>query len=730
MSIINKEQKRIGLFVKKTDSNFTNGCVQQAVFIKELFTNLGFVCEYVTIQPDFRIFPDIQDPIKLINKHTNIKHFSLFLFISLHLNTIEETQIEVWKSIKSNDIKCVNLICGNLFVLHQEEFVFGHHDIMKNQIGVENMYDEYWVLEMYPFLVDYIKLYTGSPVHLVPYVWNNTVLKMYMKKNNIDLDLDYHKVNRNKLNIVIFEPNMSIHKSSLVPLLIAENYYKKYDKILNKVYVFSGKKILTETHNQHFVSSLSIFKNNKLEAYDRVIMPEAFKIIRENNNYINVVVSHNILNNLNFLHLELLSLNIPIIHNCEPFKENNLFYTDTNMSDAIGLLETVRNDFFITETYRNNSNKIIAKYHPHAFDRTELYKAHTQRLSKIFVNKDDENRDTLGNVYTLVETFIKVSDFVSKKTRIENSLFYNDTGIVILILDRTELILLKATLNNFVTFFNELRVEIVFNKMKIEENIIAEVVASIQKPDFVIDLLPISDDNESFESNEYMACVYSNFEKCMFVSPGVVLETTPQSLIDTFLLPVNNSVSFFQSFARFNTLSDLDQKIHNVMTQTLNLDEVSTPMNEDALINSSKILFLNKNDVTCMKVLGTMCELYKVNKHLVNNVNMLDIVCRLNFINDRSRLKNEIVVYGDYIESFKGYGLAILLDETFKIAVINKLVDYKIAKKPVMVNISKYKTKMTLSSEGYIVFSGTAPAQKTNISITEMLAKNFHSNHI
>jgi hypothetical protein len=65
------------------------------------------------------------------------------------------------------------------------------------------------------------------------------------------------------------------------------------------------------------------------------------------------------------------------------------------------------------------------------------------------------------------------------------------------------------------------------------------------------------------------------------------------------------------------------------------------------------------------------------------------------------------------------------LNETFKIVVINKLVDYKIAKKPVMVNISKYTTKMTLSNEGYIVFTGTAPAQKTNISITEILKKNF-----
>jgi hypothetical protein len=722
---INKEQKRIGLFVKKTDSNFTNGCVQQAVFIKELLTSLGFVCEFVTIQPEFRIFPDIQEPIKLINKHTNIEHFSLFLFISLHLNTIEETQIDVWKLIKSKDIKCVNLICGNLFVLHQEEFVFGHHDIMKNHIGVENMYDEYWVLEMYPFLVDYIKLYTGSPVHLVPYVWNDTILKKYMKKNNLDLDLDYHLVNRNKLNIVIFEPNMSTHKSSLVPLLIAENYYKKYGKLLNKVYVFSGKKILTEQHNQNFVSSLSISKNNKLEAYDRVIMPEAFKIIRESNHYINVVVSHNILNNLNFLHLELLSLNIPIIHNCEPFKENNLFYTDSHMSDAIGLLETVRNDFFITENYRNNSNKIRSKYHPHAFDRKELYKAHIQRLSKIFVDKDDENRDTLGNVYSLVETFIKVSDFISKKKRVENSLFYNDTGIIIFVLDQTEVLLLATTLNNFVNFSNELRVEIVFNKLNIEKNVIAEVVANIQKHDFVIDLLPISDDNESLESNEYMACVYSNFEKCMFVRPGVVLETTPQSLIDSFISPENNSVSFFQSFTRLGSATELDKKIHNVMTKTLKLNEFNIPINEDTLINSSKILFLDKSDVTCMKVLGTMCELYKINKHLVNNVNMLDIVCRLNYNNDISKLKNEMVVYGDYIGSFKGYGLAISLNETFKIVVINKLVDYKIAKKPVMVNISKYTTKMTLSNEGYIVFSGTAPAQKTNVSITEILTKNF-----
>ena len=45
-----------------------------------------------------------------------------------------------------------------------------------------------------------------------------------------------------------------------------------------------------------------------------------------------VVLSGNIRNNLNFIHLECMYLQIPIIHNCLPYQDNGLYYCDNDIT--------------------------------------------------------------------------------------------------------------------------------------------------------------------------------------------------------------------------------------------------------------------------------------------------------------------------------------------------------------------------------------------------------------
>tara|TARA_B100000405_G_scaffold286834_1_gene234427 strand:+ start:88 stop:558 length:471 start_codon:yes stop_codon:yes gene_type:complete len=120
---------------------------------------------------------------------------------------------------------------------------------------------------------------------------------------------------------------------------MAEKFFQLNPDKLNKVYIFC--KELSRMRNNGFYEKLDIVKKGKIEFHCRMIMPETLQAIQNSNPFKNVVLSHTHLNNLNFLHLEILYMGVPIVHNCEPFQ--NGFYFDTyNMDCGIDLLEKAR----------------------------------------------------------------------------------------------------------------------------------------------------------------------------------------------------------------------------------------------------------------------------------------------------------------------------------------------------------------------------------------------------
>ena len=709
---------KIGLVIRNPQSVFTNGCVQQAVFLKQLIISLGFPCDYIGVEESFQTFPITNEPIKIIKKNTKLSNYKLFIFVSLHLNPQHDK--DIISNIIAHNIKCVNLVCGNLYILHHEEFVFNKHNILYAH-DTNTIYDEYWVLEMYPFITDYITLLTGKPAFLLPYIWNDTIINLHIKSLNISTD--YHEVSRNKINILIYEPNMSIHKTSFIPLLIAENYQKKYGDNLNKVFVFCGNKVLKES-NHEFVQKLEIYKTQKLEAYDRMIMPNTIALIKENNNYINVVISHNIMNNLNFLHLEMLTIDIPIIHNCEPFKNNQLYYDDYSSSKAMDLVEWVRTDFYLNSDYRTNAYNIKHKYHPHTYERQEVYKAHIERITNVYVR--DEKTIALGITLPLVENIVRMINVIYKQPSFDNALFYAGKGITILLSNSNEYDNLKTTLINLKNINNTLPVEIVYNDLitstnEIKNNIINELILP-----YKISVLNLVDNDVKMinEPNIYMGIVFSNFEKGLILKPGTrFLEKNPPSkLIDTYLSEENNSLMYYPSYEKISYLDDLDKNIHENICKDLKLEPLKK---HNMYINCSDVIYYNKRDVNCLKILGTMCELIKLNKHVSLNVNLIDIVCRLHYGNNNSKLIKQCNIYGYMENVFNGLGFFYSNPENKEIDVCISQCPFPSDTKPlIMIDCVEHYLKIKIDNENYIKFSGKFPAKKVPKKITSFLSRN------
>lgn len=379
---------KVGLLIKKPENIFSNGCIQQAYFLLKIIQNSGHQCDFMAIEPDYKNFDVVNIPILTINEYFDFSSYDILILSSLIL--LSSTNNTMVEHIKKFNLKIVNIICGNLYILHQEEFVFGHHNIIKNYL--ENYINEQWILEMYDYSKDYVQMITKTQSKITPYVWNIDFIDKYIKNNYL---LKTINDNNEKINLLIFEPNMSIHKNALIPLLIAEEYYNKYNNI-NKVYIFCGDKVISNQNNS-LINNLKLYKDKRIECYGRIVMPYIIDVIMKNNKYMNIVLSYTLMNNLNFLHLEMFHLGIPIIHNCEPFKNNNLYYHDNNLYDAVELIENTRLNFNKLQ-YKENCKKIIDKYSYDNIDRINQYKLHIQEIINQ-LNSDKSNKTESKLIY-------------------------------------------------------------------------------------------------------------------------------------------------------------------------------------------------------------------------------------------------------------------------------------------------------------------------------------------
>lgn len=371
--------KPIGILLKKPENTFSNGCIQQVLFLKKIFTNAGFNVLLLSVEPDYISFELTGDDIIFTNDTYNFSKFHCIVLGSLVLKG--ESNQPYIRNLVSFNVPIINLICGNLFILHQEEFVFNTHNIISNYI--QPYISENWVMEMYDYAIDYVKLLSSKPSKIVPYTWDTDIIKTYIDTNNI---LKNAQRNHSKINLLLFEPNMSVHKNALIPLLICDEYNKKFPNKLNKVYTFCSDTVI-KNMDSTFINNLSIINENKLETYGRIIMPYIVNLIEKNNEYINVVVSYNVLNRLNFLHLEMFYMGIPIVHNCSPFEKNGYYFQDYQLLKAVELIEKARVNFNKDKYIETCKTEILQNFSPANEKRVNDYR---ELLISIGNNRSDD----------------------------------------------------------------------------------------------------------------------------------------------------------------------------------------------------------------------------------------------------------------------------------------------------------------------------------------------------
>lgn len=286
----------------------------------------------------------------------------LNILIVAGYNITEEQCIK----LKKNKCKLVYYSCGSEYFFDMEIVLFDKKGIDR-LLGYIN-FDEIWVLpHHYETNKFYFEILYKKPVKLLPFIWSSFFIDGIIKKYETKIKFNY-KPNNIK-NISIFEPNIDIVKYAMYPILICDKVYNENKSIINHLYVTNTDGIRNNKLFIDIMKRLNIVKEGVTTFEDRYIAPYFL------GNYTDVVVTHQVYNSLNYLYLDVLYLNYPLVHNAHMIKDAGYYYDGFNVEMGkekllFALMEHDKN----REEYEEKSKIILDSFLPTNEQNLKVYK--------------------------------------------------------------------------------------------------------------------------------------------------------------------------------------------------------------------------------------------------------------------------------------------------------------------------------------------------------------------
>lgn len=332
--------------IQKTSDQkiWCNGINQHAFFLIDLF-KLSKNKYKVSI---FNIYD-----ISLCYEGYNIEKFlPNGLNVDIMINIAGLLSINQLDLCRKNGIKTVMYKCGNDYMIDIENTLF--KDYQSNLNFDRHKFDECWyVPQNHECNEWYYKIIFEEKSFPVPFIWTPKFLE-----KEYELLKNHTKTYSNK-NIAIMEPNFSVYKYCMYPILITEQEYKK-DKnkeCINHVYVFNSDQLKNKNIFSSKIKKLKLFEDKKITFERRLKTPAVLC------KHADIVISHQLLNNLNYLYLDVAYLGYPIIHNAKLCKNIGYYYNDFDVKEGANILEDViKNHDDNKQEYLQHNRREINKY--------------------------------------------------------------------------------------------------------------------------------------------------------------------------------------------------------------------------------------------------------------------------------------------------------------------------------------------------------------------------------
>lgn len=159
--------------------------------------------------------------------------------------------------------------------------------------------------------------------------------------------------------IGVFEPNVNSIKTFHIPLFSAEEAYRKQPDRIASVLLFNAIHLRDNNHALSIRDALDLGRDKKLFFESRHPVPHVM------GKHIDLVVTHQWENNLNYLYWDILYLGWPLIHNSDAIRDAGYHYEDFNpASGGDAILAAIEGHDANIDDHRRRAADVLWRFNP------------------------------------------------------------------------------------------------------------------------------------------------------------------------------------------------------------------------------------------------------------------------------------------------------------------------------------------------------------------------------
>jgi hypothetical protein len=319
---------RIGISVLSHHGQniWQNGLGQNVIFLAELFQRLASVQSVLLIDVgDQGVMPPQVDlasrNIRLLSAHEATDEVDVIIEMGGALDA-------QWLDLmRARGKKVVFYCCGQPYVALVEPAIFGKPTYASRP----DRYDEVWYLPKDKAFAPMMRVLHRCDTHEVPFIWHPQFVKRRMQEvEALGLHYGYEvptakdsrtaKAARVGLRVAIFEPNISVVKTSSIPMLVCDEAYRADRTAVAMMHVLNTLHLKDHPTMLHLANSLDLVREHKATFHGR------HDIVGFMVQHADSIVSHQWQNEQNYSYLDALYGDYPLIHNSPWLKEAGYYY--------------------------------------------------------------------------------------------------------------------------------------------------------------------------------------------------------------------------------------------------------------------------------------------------------------------------------------------------------------------------------------------------------------------
>ena len=266
--------------------------------------------------------------------------------------------------------KVIWFAIGSAFVSLVEPIIFDKPGFLSRP----ERCDEIWLLPQHMQFAPMVRTLYRCPVVGMPYLWSPYFVEQ--RKAEIaaqGFHFGFAASAQTPLKLAVFEPNISVVKNCLIPILGADVAYRRNPSAIEHLYTLNSLHMKEHLTLLYLANSLDLVKQHRASFEGR------HDIVGFMAERANAVVSHQWNNDQNNLYLDVLWGDYPLIHNSPWIRDVGYYYPDFE-TDALAdcILDAWQNHASNLMTYRQNSERVFQQVDPFNSDNVRAY---AQRLS-------------------------------------------------------------------------------------------------------------------------------------------------------------------------------------------------------------------------------------------------------------------------------------------------------------------------------------------------------------